>query len=136
MSPSIIAVERDNTASFVKAPEDASPAEFAVMSGTQTKSLNQVIADDASLRFLTPGCGAAIGSPLVLCFTRLRGRRIVNHSLHHRLYQSMVSIYDMYSKDILKFRQEMENMLVERQNKRRTARAPKASKRFVTRAPR
>ena len=48
---------------------------------------------------------------LVLSFTELRGRRIWNRSrLYHRVFKSMVTIYDMYSKDLLKFHQEMDNM--------------------------
>jgi hypothetical protein len=110
-SPSSMAVQKVNTASFVKAPADTYPAEFTVVSGAPAKSLGQIMADDASLWFFTPGGWAAIGSLLVLSFTGLRGRRILNRNkLYHRLYKGMVSIYDMYSKDLLKFHQEMENM--------------------------
>jgi hypothetical protein len=110
-SPSSMAVQKGNTASFVKAPEDTYPEAFTVVSGAPAKSLSQIIADDASLWFFTPGGWAAIGSLLVLSFTGLRGRRILNRNkLYHRLYKGMVSIYDMYSKDLLKFHQEMENM--------------------------
>jgi hypothetical protein len=110
-SPSSLAVQRGNTASFVKAPDDAYPTAFTVISGPPAKSLGQVMMDDASLWFLTPGGWAAIGSLLFLSFTGLRGRRIWNRNkLYHRLYKSMVSIYDMYSKDLLKFHQEMDSI--------------------------
>jgi hypothetical protein len=110
-SPASMAVQKSNTASFVKAPEDPYPEAFTVVSGPTSKSLNQVIMDDVSLWFVTPGGWAAIGSLLVLMFTGLRGRRIWNRNkLYHRLYKSMVSIYDMYSKDLLRFHQEMDNM--------------------------
>jgi hypothetical protein len=110
-SPSSIALEKVNTASFYKAPSDTYPTEFTVVSGAPAKSLSQTIADDAGLWLFTPGGWAAIGSLLVLSFTGLRGRRILNRNkLYHRLYKGMVSIYDMYSKDLLKFHQEMENM--------------------------
>ena len=109
--PSSMAVQKGNTASFVKAPEDTYPAAFTVVSGPISKSLGQIISEDASLWFLTPGGWAAIGSLLFLSFTGLRGRRIWNRNkLYHRLYKSMVSIYDMYSKDLLKFHQEMDNI--------------------------
>jgi hypothetical protein len=110
-SPSIMAVEKDNRAFFTKAPGDHYPAEFTVVSGAPAKSLSQIMADDASLWFFTPGGWAAIGSLLVLSLTGLRGRRILNRNkLYHRLYKGMVSIYDIYSKDLLKFHQEMESM--------------------------
>lgn len=110
-SPSSMSVQKANTASFVKAPEDKYPAAFTVVSGPPAKSLGQIIIDDASLWFLTPGGWAAIASLLVLSFTGLRGRRIWNRNkLYHRLYKSMVSIYDMYSRDLLKFHQEMDNV--------------------------
>ncbi len=109
--PSSMAVQKGNTASFVKTPEDTYPAAFTVVSGPISKSLGQIMSEDASLWFLTPGGWAAIGSLLVLSFTGLRGRRIWNRNkLYHRLYKSMVSIYDMYSKDLLKFHQEMDNI--------------------------
>lgn len=110
-SPASMAVQNGNTASFVKAREDLYPEAFTVVSGSPSKSLSQVIMDDVGLWFVTPGGWAAIGSLLVLTFTGLRGRRIWNRNkLYHRLYKSMVSIYDMYSRDLLKFHQEMENM--------------------------
>jgi hypothetical protein len=111
MSPSSLAVHKANTASFVKAPDDVFPDSFMVVSGLPAKSLSQIIADDVSLWFLTPGGWAAIGSLLVLSFTGFRGRRIWNRNkLYHRLYKSMVSIYGMYEKDLLKFHQEMDNI--------------------------
>jgi hypothetical protein len=110
-SPSSMAVQKSNTASFVKAPEDTYPQVFAVVSGPRAKSLSQIIADDASLWFFTPGGWAAIASLLVLSYTGLRGRRILNrNNLYHRLYKGMVSVYDMYPKDLLKFHQEMDNI--------------------------
>lgn len=110
-SPSSMAVQKGNTASFVKAPVDTYPEAFTVVSGPPSRSLSQVIMDDAGLWFSTPGGWAAIASLLVLSFTGLRGRKIWNRNkLYHRLYKSMVSIYDMYSKDLLRFHQEMENI--------------------------
>jgi hypothetical protein len=111
MSPSGMAVQKANTASFVKAPEDTFPDSFTVVSGPPSKSLGQIIADDVSLWLLTPGGWAAMASLLVLSFTGLRGRRIWNRNkLYHRLYKTMVSIYDMYQRDLLRFHQEMDNM--------------------------
>jgi hypothetical protein len=111
-SPSTMTtVENGNIASFHKGPEDTYPAAFTVVSGPPSKSLGQTIADDASLWFSTPGGWAAIGSLLVLSFTGLRGRKIWNRNkLYNRLYKSMVSIYNMYSKDLLKFHQEMDSI--------------------------
>jgi len=103
--------ENGNVATFYKGPEDTYPVAFTVVSGPPSKSLSQAIADDAGLWFFTPGGWAAIGSLLVLCLTGLRGRKIWNRNkLYNRLYKSMVSIYDMYSKDLLKFTQEMDSI--------------------------
>lgn len=110
-SPASMAVQKDNTASFVKAPEDAFPSLFTVVSGSPSKSLGQVILGDVSLWFLTPGGWAAIASLLVISLTGLRERRIWHRNrLYHRLYRSMVSIYDMYQKDLIKFNQEMDSL--------------------------
>ena len=107
----MMAARNGNIASFYKGPEDAFPVAFKAVSGPPSESLSQTIVDDASLWVSTPGGWAAIASLLVLCFTGIRGRRIWNRNkLYNRLYKSMVSIYDMYSKDLLKFHQEMESI--------------------------
>jgi hypothetical protein len=58
----------------------------------------------------TPAGWAAIASLLVLSFTALRGRRIYGRSrMYHRLYHSMVTLYDLYNRDYNRFNTEMEN---------------------------
>ena len=53
----------------------------------------------------------AIGSLIVISFTGLRGRKIwQRNKLYHRIYKSMVTIYDISSKDPSRFNQEMENI--------------------------
>lgn len=100
-----------NTASFVKTKDDNYPEAFTVVSGPPTKSFAQAFVDGAGLWFTTPAGWAAIASLLVLSFTGLRGRRIWSRSkLYHRLYKSLVTIYDLYAKDLIKFHQEMDNM--------------------------
>jgi hypothetical protein len=82
-----------------------------VVSGPPAKSFGQVVWENASVWIITPGGWAAIASLLVLSFTALRGRRIWRRSrLYHHLYNSMVTIYDVYSKDVTKFHQEMANV--------------------------
>jgi hypothetical protein len=110
-TPSELAICKGNTASFVKGTADHYPAAFTVTSGVPAKSMAQVVWDNLSLWFLTPAGWAAIASLSVLSFTGLRGRRIWNRNrLYHRVYKSMVSIYDMYSQDLIKFNQEMDHM--------------------------
>ncbi len=110
-SPSNLALQEGNTATFVKAPEDRYPIAFTVTSGPPAKSLTQVITDSASAWFLTPGGWAAIASLLVITFTALRGRRIWNRNrLYHRLYKSMVTLYDMHPNDYPRFHQEMDSV--------------------------
>lgn len=110
-SPWAMSLLRGNTATFVIEKNSTYPAAFTAVSGPPSKSLAQVIWEGASLWFVTPAGWAAIASLLVLSFTGLRGRRIWNRSrLYHRVFKSMVTIYDMYSKDLLKFHQEMDSM--------------------------
>jgi len=107
--PASMIVMQGNTASFVKAKGDEYPQAFTVVSGPPAKSFAQAVVDGASVWFLTPSGWAAIGSLLVLSFTALRGRRIWHRSkLYHRLYKSLVTIYDMYAKDLIRFHQEMD----------------------------
>jgi hypothetical protein len=109
--PSNMSLLRGNTATFVLPRNTRYPAAFTVVSGPPSKSFSQVVWENASLWLFTPAGWAAIASLLVLSFTGLRGRRIWNRSrLYHRLFKSMVTVYDMYSKDLLKFHQEMDNM--------------------------
>jgi hypothetical protein len=102
---------KSNTATFVLAQDDRYPSSFMVVSGPPAKSFGQVVWENASVWIITPGGWAAIASLLVLSFTALRGRRIWRRSrLYHHLYNSMVTIYDLYSKDVTKFHQEMANV--------------------------
>jgi hypothetical protein len=110
-SPSSMAVVQGNTASFVIARGDMYPASFTVISGPPTKSMTQVAWENVSVWLLTPAGWAAIATLTVLSFTGLRGRRLLSrNSRYHRLFKSMVTIYDLYSKDFIKFQQEMENI--------------------------
>jgi hypothetical protein len=110
-SPSNMSLLRGNTATFVIARGDTYPASFTVVSGPPTKSLSQTVWESASVWFLTPGGWAAIASLLVLSYTGLRGRRIWGRNrMYHRLYKSMVTLYDLYSRDLPRFHQEMDNM--------------------------
>ncbi len=102
---------KPNTASFVINQGDQYPRSYTVISGPQTKPFGQVLQEGLSVWFLTPAGWAAIGSLSVLSFTGLRGRRIWRRNrLYHRLYRSMVTLYDLYSKDDRRFHGEMENV--------------------------
>ena len=110
-SPVSMAVSRANTASFVIPRGEKYPRAFTVLSGPPAKSFNQVIWENASLWVLTPGGWAAIATLIVLSWTAFRGRRFWTRSrLYHRMYNSMVTIYDLYSEDVLRFHQEMANV--------------------------
>lgn len=110
-SPAQMALLRSNTASFAKTKDDKYPQAFTVVSGPPAKSFGQAFWEGANLWFVTPGGWAAIASLSVLSFTGLRGRKIWHRSkLYHRLYKTLVTVYDMYSKDLIKFNQEMDNI--------------------------
>ncbi len=110
-SPSSMVILQGNTASFVKGTDDQYPTAFTVVSGPPAKSFSQAFLEGAGLWLFTPGGWAAIASLLVLSFTGLRGRRIWHRNkLYHRLYKSLVTVYDMYSNDLLRFNQEMDSM--------------------------
>jgi hypothetical protein len=110
-SPANMSLLKGNTATFVIPRGERYPASFTVISGPPAKSFGQAFWEGASLWFVTPGGWAAIASLLVLSFTGLRGRKIWHRSkLYHRLFKSLVTVYDMYSKDLIKFNQEMDNM--------------------------
>lgn len=111
MSPLNMSIPRGNTASFVIARGDTYPESFTVVSGPPTKPLGQIVWENASLWLVTPGGWAAIATLTVLSFTGLRGRRIWRRNrLYHRMYNSMVTIYHLYSSDLMKFHQEMANV--------------------------
>jgi hypothetical protein len=111
MSPLNMSIFRGDTASFVIARGDTYPQSFAVVSGPPTKPLGQIVWENANVWLVTPGGWAAIATLSVLGFTGLRGRRIWRRSrLYHRMYNSMVTIYHLYSTDLIKFHQEMANV--------------------------
>jgi len=112
MSPqNLSSIPRGNTATFVISKDDPLPVSYVVVSGPQSKGFNQVLWENTSLWILTPGGWAAIASLTVLVYTGFRGRRIWRRSkLYHRMYNTMVTIYDLYAADIVKFHQEMANV--------------------------
>ncbi len=110
-SPSSMSNHTENEETFLIESGDSYPSSFTVVSGPTTKSLGQTALDDASVWLLAPSGWAAIGSLLVLSFTGLRGRKIWRRNkLYHHIYKSMVTVYDMYSKDLAKFHQEIEDI--------------------------
>jgi hypothetical protein len=108
MSPEL----KGNTATFrIFTPGDTYPSLFSVTSGPPAKSLSQAVWDNVTLALLSPGGWVTIGSLIVLSVTGLRGRRIwQRNKLYHRIYKSMVTVYEMYSKDRVKFYREMDNV--------------------------
>jgi hypothetical protein len=111
MTPLNLSLTNGNTATFVISKDDPLPVSYTVVSGPQSKDFNQVLWENASVWVLTPGGWAAIASLTVLLYTGFRGRRIWRRSrLYHRMYNSMVTIYDLYSSNIMKFQQEMANV--------------------------
>jgi hypothetical protein len=110
-SMSVLNGTESNTASFVINRGDLYPASYTAVSGPSAKSFGQVFQESLSVWFLTPGGWAAIASLLVLSVTGLRGRRIWRRNrLYHRLYKSMVTLYDLYAKDEQRFHTEMDNV--------------------------
>jgi hypothetical protein len=110
-SPTDMSLLKGNTATFLLFTGDTYPSQFSVISGPSTKSLGEIALEDASLWFLAPGGWAAIGSLIVLSFTGLRGRKIwQRNKLYHHIYKSMVTIYEISSKDLSSFHQEMDNV--------------------------
>jgi hypothetical protein len=110
-SPTDMSISNGNTATFLLFTGDTYPSQFSTTSGPSTKSLGQIALENASLWFLSPGGWAAIGSIIVLSYTGLRGRKIwQRNKLYHHIYKSIVTIYEISSKDPSKFKQEMDNI--------------------------
>jgi hypothetical protein len=110
VSMSVLNENEPNTASFVISRGDLYPESYTVVSGSPAKSFGQVFLEALGVWFLTPGGWAAIASLLVLSITGLRGRRIWRRNrLYHRVYKSMVTLYDLYAKEDQRFHLEMDN---------------------------
>ena len=110
-SPTDMSLLKANTATFLLFTGDSYPSQYSATSGPTSKSLGQIALENASLWILAPGGWAAIASLLVLTFTGLRGRRIwQRNKLYHHIYKSLVTIYDVSSKDPSRFNQEMDNV--------------------------
>ena len=108
-SPSDLSIQKDNNATFMISQGSVYPTSFIVVSGSPTKSFNQEISDGASIWLTTPSGWAAILSLIVISFTGLRGRRIWRRNkLYHRFYKSMITLYDLYNKDLQRFNQEID----------------------------
>jgi hypothetical protein len=111
-SPTDMSVLKGNTATFLIFTGDAYPSLFSATSGPPAKSLSQAVLDNLTLTLLSPGGWVTIGSLIVLSFTGFRGRKIwQRNKLYHHIYKSMVTIYDMYSKDPVKVHRELDNVI-------------------------
>lgn len=109
--PFNLSTRSSNTASFLVKVGDYYPESFTVVSGSPTPSFAQTLENDIAIWLLAPGGWAAIASLIVLTYTGFRGRRILSRNkLYHRIYKSMVTIFDLYSKEPSKFYSEMENI--------------------------
>jgi hypothetical protein len=97
-----------NVGSFVLQHGDTYPKAFTVVSGPPLKN---ALFDAITTWFTTPPGLAATASLLVLAATVMRGRRVYGRNrLYRRLYRTMVTVYDLYSKDIQRFRVEMDGI--------------------------
>jgi hypothetical protein len=110
-TPSNMTILNSDTATFVIARGDTYPVAYIVVSGPPTKSLGQALIESAAVWMLTPFGWASIGSLAVLAITGLRGRAILKRNkTYHHMYRSMVTLFDLYSQDLAKFHEEMDNM--------------------------
>ncbi len=109
--PSNMTILNGDTATFVIARGDTYPAAYTIVSGPLTKSLGQAFVESASVWIVSPVGWAAIGSLLVLAITGFRGRTILKrNNTYHRLYKSMVTLFDLYSQDIPRFHEEIDSV--------------------------
>ena len=100
-----------NTASFLVKVGDPYPASFVVVSGSPVASFGETLEKDIALWLLAPAGWAAIASLTVLIYTGFRGRRILNRNkLYHCNYKSMVTIFDLFSKEPIKFYSEIKSI--------------------------
>lgn len=110
-SPTNMTAGTGDTAIFEIARGDPYPEAYIIVSGPLAKSLGQVFAESAAIWMLSPMGWAAIGSLLVLVVTGFRGRTILKRNkTYHRLYKSMVTLFDLYSTDFARFREEIDNV--------------------------
>jgi hypothetical protein len=109
--PSNITVRNGDTATFVVDRGDTYPASYTIVSGPPAKSLGQVFVESATVWIVTPAGWAALGSLLVLGITGFRGRTVIKrNNTYHRLYKSMVTLFDLYSHDIPRFHEEIDGV--------------------------
>jgi hypothetical protein len=110
-NPSSMTVFNGDTATFAITRGDTYPATYTVVSGPLAKSLGQAFVESAAVWTVTPVGWAAIGSLLVLALTGFRGRAILKrNNTYHRLYKSMITLFDLYSQDLPRFHEEMDSV--------------------------
>lgn len=98
-----------NMATFLIAQGEVYPESFTVVSGPPSKSIGEAFIEAASVWAFTPAGWAALGSVAVLTLTGIRGRTLwKRNKMYHRLYKSMVTIYDLRSRDQARFVEEMD----------------------------
>ena len=110
-SPTDIGLMKGNTATFLLFTGDTYPSQYSATSGPPAKSFGQAFLESASIWVFAPTGWAAIASLFLLGLTGLRGRTLWRRNrIYHRLYRSMVTIYDLYSEDPPKLQLEIDNI--------------------------
>ncbi len=98
-----------NVATFVIETGDVYPESYVVISGSPSKSIGQAFLEATSNWALTPTGWAAIGTVIVLSLTGIRGRTVWKRTkMYHRLYKSMVTLYELNHGDRAKFTDELQ----------------------------
>jgi hypothetical protein len=111
ISPSNIASYEENTAVFTLHEGQTYPNAFSVTSGPPVKDFSEIFLENITYWVTDPSYWAVFGSLIAVVYGAYSGRRIWSQRrTYYRLYRSMVSIYDRYSKDYLKFYEEIEKL--------------------------
>jgi hypothetical protein len=104
-------VKNKNVGAFTLRVGDTYPNSFLVKSGPPQKDFSQILQESASKWITDPAAWVAFGTVILLLYTAFQGRRVWNRrKVYYRLYRSMVSMYNRYSKDQAKLDQEMKAM--------------------------
>ena len=110
-APKNMTVLNGDTATFIIARGDTYPAAYTIVSGSPAKSIWQTLGESAAVWMVTPFGWASMGSLIVLIITGFRGRTILKrNNTYHRMYRSMVTLFDMYSQDTPRFHEEMDSV--------------------------
>jgi hypothetical protein len=109
--PSKISTYNFNSVTYSLTKNDTYPQSFKVTSGPPIQDFSEIFFENIGRWITEPEIWVALATAVALIYAAFHGKGILNkRKTYHRLYRTMVSIFDRYSLNYSQFYKEIENL--------------------------